>query len=74
MSDYGLISSYESHKVRRTGEICGAFSGIQRTLDGWTLARAPAPPAQGLHHDGSQYFGLPYFCTMCGLENLGFVD
>ena len=25
MSDYGLISSYEGHKERRTGKIHGAF-------------------------------------------------
>ena len=38
------------------------------------LARAPASPAQGLHHHGSRYFNFPYFCTMCGLENLGLVE
>ena len=35
------------------------------------LARAPASPAQGLHHHGPRYFNFPYFCTMCGLEKLG---
>ena len=40
-------------------------------LDGWMLARAPASPAQGLHHHGPRYFNFPYFCTMCGLEKLG---
>ena len=38
------------------------------------LARAPASPAQGLHHHGPRYFNFPYFCTMCGLEKLGPVD
>ena len=38
------------------------------------LARALASPAQGLHHHGSRYFNFPYFCTMCGIENLGLVD
>ena len=51
MSDYGRhFSSYEGHKERRTGKIRGAFSRIHRVLDGWMLARAPASPAQGLHH------------------------
>ena len=35
------------------------------------LARAPASPAQGLHHHGPRYFKFPYFCTMCGLEQPG---
>ena len=43
-------------------------------MDGWILARAPASPAQGLHHHGPRYFNFPYFCTMCGLEKLGLVD
>ena len=38
------------------------------------LARAPASPGQGLHHHGPRSFSFPYFCTMCGLEKLGFVD
>ena len=37
------------------------------------LARAPASPAQGLHHYGPRYFNFPYFCTMCGLEKLGII-
>ena len=71
MSDHGLISSYEGHKERRTGKIRGAFSGMHRALDGWMLARAPAPPAQGLHHHEPRYF--KYFSTMCGLEKLGLI-
>ena len=35
------------------------------------LARAPASPAQGLHHHGPRYFNFPYFCTLCGLDKLG---
>ena len=38
------------------------------------LARAPASPFQGLHHDGPRYFNFSYFCMMCGLEKLGLVD
>ena len=75
MSDHGgLISSCEGHKERRTGKIRRAFSGMHRALDGWMLARAPAPPAQGLHHHGPRCFNFSYFCAMCGLEKLGFVD
>ena len=36
----------------RTGKIRGAFPGMCSALDGWMLARAPASPAQGLHHHG----------------------
>ena len=38
------------------------------------LARAPASPAQGLHHHRPRYFNFSYFCTMAGLEKLGLVD
>ena len=58
---------------RRTGKMRGAFSRMHRALDGWMLARAPASPAQGLHHYGPRYFNFPYFCTMCGLEKLGII-
>ena len=74
MSDHGHFSSYEGHKERRTGKIRGDFSRVHRAFDGQMLARAPASPAQGLHHHGPQYFNFPYFCTMCGLEKLGLVD
>ena len=70
MSDYGLISSYEGHKERRTGKIRGAFSGMHRALDGWMLARAPAPPAQGLHHLGPRYFSSVIFVQCVALRNL----
>ena len=74
MSDHGHFTSYEGHKERRTGKISGAFSRVHRVLDGWMLARAPASPAQGLHHHGPRYFNFSYFFTMCGLEKLGLVD
>ena len=74
MSDHGNVSSYEGHKERRTGKFRGTFSRMHRALDGWMLARAPASPAQGLHHHGPQYLNIPYFCTMCDLEKLGLVD
>ena len=70
MSDHGHFSSYEGHKEPQTGNIRGAFSRMHRALDGFMLARAPASPAQGLHHRGLLYFNFPYFCTMCGLEKL----
>ena len=38
------------------------------------LARAPASPAQDLHHHRPRYFNFPYFCMMCGLEKLELVD
>ena len=74
MSDYGLFSSNEGHKERRTGKIREVLSRMHRVLDGWMLARAPASPAQGLHHHGPRYFNFPHFYTMCGLEKLGLVD
>ena len=70
MSDHGHFSSYEGHKERRTGKIRGAFSRMHRALDGWMLARAPASPAQGLHHLGPRNFSFSYFCIMCGLDKL----
>ena len=47
---------------------------MHKALDDWMLARAPASPAQSLHHHGPRYFNFSYFCTMCGLEELGLVD
>ena len=38
------------------------------------LARAPASPAQSLHHYGPRYFNFSYFCMMYGLEKLRLVD
>ena len=71
MSDHGHFSSYEGHKEWRTGKIRGAFSRMYGALDGWMLTRAPASPAQGFHHHGPRYIVSPYFCTMCGVEELG---
>ena len=70
MFDHGNFSSYEGHKERRTGKLRGAFSGMHRALDGWMLARAPASPAQGLHHQGLPYFNFSYFYTCVALRNL----
>ena len=74
MSDRGHFSSHEGHKERRMDKIRGAFSRMHRALDGWMLARAPALPAQGLHHHRPRYFSFPYFFTICGLEKVGLVD
>ena len=71
---YGDFSSLEGDKERRTGKICGDFSKMDRTLDGWMLARAPASPPQGLHHHGPRYSNFPYFCTMFDLEKLELGD
>ena len=52
----------------------GFFKRMHRASDGWMLARAPALPAQGLHHHGPRYFNFPSVYTMCGLEKLGLVN
>ena len=70
MSDHGHFSSYEGHKERRTVKIRGAFSRMHRTLDGWMLARAPASPAQGLHHHGPRYFIFSISVQCVALRNL----
>ena len=73
MSDHGLISSYEGHKERRTGKIhgtLGLFLGMLKALDAWMLARAPASPAQGLHHHGPRYFNFLIFVQCVALRNL----
>ena len=69
MSDHGLISFYEGHMKRRTGNIRRAFSRTHRALDGWMLARAPASPAQGLHHHGPRYFNFLIFVQCVVLRN-----
>ena len=61
MSDHGHLSSYEGHKERRRGKIRGAFSGMHKALNGCKLVRAPASPAQGLHHHGPRYFNFSLF-------------
>ena len=70
MSDHGHFSSYEGHKERRTGKIRGAFSRMHRALDGWMLARAPASPAQDLHHQGPRYFNSFISVQCVALRNL----
>ena len=70
MSDHGHFSSYEDHKERRTDKIRGAFSGMHRALDGWILACARVPPAQGLHHHGPRYFNFLIFLQCVALRNL----
>ena len=70
MSDHGHFSSYEGHKERRTGKIRGASSRVHRALDGWMLARAPASPAQGLHHHGPRYFSFLISVQSVALSNL----
>ena len=65
MSDHGHFSSYEGHKERRTGKIRGAFSRMDGALDVWALARAPASPAQGLHHHGPRYFIFLFIFVRC---------
>ena len=70
MSGHGHFSSYEGHKERRTGKIRGTFSRMHRALDGWMLARAPASPAQGLHHHGPRYFIFFFFVQRVALRNL----
>ena len=70
MSDHGHFASYEGHKERRTGKICGAFSRMHGALDGWMLARAPASAAQGLHHHGPRYFNFLISVQCVALRNL----
>ena len=75
ITDHKLFSPYEGQQGAANGQDpCGAFSGIRRALDGWMLARAPASPTQGLRRHGSRDFNFPYFCMMCGLDQLGLVD
>ena len=53
------------------GQDSWGFSRMHKALDDWMLARAPASPAQGLHHHGPRCFNFPYFYTMCvALRNL----
>ena len=73
MSDHGHLSPYEGHKERRKGKICGPFSGMHRTLDGWMLARAPASPTQGLHHHGARFLNFPTSVQCVALRSLDFL-
>ena len=74
MSDHGrLICSYEGYTERATGKIRGDFSSIRWALDGWMLARAPASPAQGLHHHGPRYFNFLTFVQCVASRNLDLI-
>ena len=55
---------------RRTGKIRGAFPRMHRALDAWMLARAPASPAQGLHHHGPRCFNFLISVQCVALRNL----
>ena len=70
MSGHGHFSCYEGHKKRRTGEIRGDFFKNAQGFGRLMLARAPALPAQDLHHHGPRCFICPCFCIICGLEEL----
>ena len=74
MSDHGIFLPTRTTRSGGTGKIRGAFSRMHRALDGWMLARAPASPAQGLHHHEPWYFNFLYLCMMCYLEKLGLAD
>ena len=70
MSDHGRhFSSYEGHKERRTGKICGAFSRMHRALDGWMLARAPASPAHTMDL-GISFFLISVQCVALRILDL----
>ena len=43
---------------------------MYRALDGWMLARAPASPAQGLHHHGPRYFNFLISVQCVALRSL----
>ena len=43
---------------------------MPRAFDRWTLARAPASPAPGLHHYGPRYFNFLTFVQSVALRNL----
>ena len=70
IADHGHFSSYEGHMERRKGKIRGAFSRMHRALADWMLARAPASPAQGLHHHGPRHFNFPFSVRCVALRNL----
>ena len=71
MSDHGHFSFYEVRKERRTRNIRGTFSRMHRVLEGWMLARAPASPAQGLHHHDLVISIFLTFVQCVDLRNLG---
>ena len=76
ISDHALFSSYEGRQGAANGQGSCFFSGMHRVLDGWMLARAPASPAQGLHHlHGPPYFNFPFFLyDVCVRVVVPFID
>ena len=68
MSDHVFFSLRGPTRSGERARFVGFFR-VHMALDGWMLARAPASPAQGLHHHGPRYFNFPHFCMMC-LRNL----
>ena len=61
-SDHGIYSSYDGQQGAANGQgNCGVFSAMNRALDGWMLARAPASPPQCLHRHGPRYYILLIF-------------
>ena len=66
MSDHYFFLPTAANKKRPTGKIPGAFSWMHKALDGWMLVRAPASPAQSLHHHGPRFFNFFYFGMMSG--------
>ena len=72
MSDPAIFLPTRATRSGERARFMGLFQGCPvRALDGWMLARAPASPAQGLHHLRPWYFNFLYFCSMCGHEKLG---
>ena len=59
MSDHGNFSSYEGHKERRTGKICGAFSRICTGL--WTAGCWLARRLQQLKASTTMDLGISIF-------------
>ena len=73
MSDFGIFSSYEGYKERRTGKIRGTFSKIHMALNGgcWVARRLHPLEASTTMNLGIFIFLI--FLRMCGLEKLGLV-
>ena len=70
MSDHGHFSSYEGHKERRTGKICGAFQGCPGLwTDGcWLVRRLHHLKASTTMDLGVSIFLIPVQCV--ALRNL----
>ena len=48
-------------RARFVGRFSGIYAGLW-AAGCWILDRAPASPAQGLHHHGPRYYISPYLC------------